>query len=136
MKKKVIIIVLAFSILINLLGVKLVISKFGVSSNTEKVLAGSNHNQNLTFKTYPHWTSKVTQFEVLNKFLPKGKIVFLGDSITEYFSVQEFFSNVKIYNRGISSDTTEGVIIRLDSTVLNLEPSKVFVMIGINDMQD
>jgi len=134
MRKKVLVKFLLLSILINLLGAGFLIYKFGADKNTGKVLAASNHDQHWTFKTYPHWTHKVTQFEVLNNSIPKGGIVFLGDSITEGFSVQEFFPNQNIYNRGISSDTTEGIINRLDTTVLNLEPSKIFIMVGINDI--
>lgn len=62
-------------------------------------------------------------------------IVFLGDSITEKIDWHELFHNshYDILNRGIGSDTISGVINRIN-TIINLKPSKVFLMIGINDI--
>ncbi|MCL1919364.1 MAG: GDSL-type esterase/lipase family protein [Peptococcaceae bacterium] len=63
-----------------------------------------------------------------------GGIVFLGDSLTEFFAIDEFFRDVTTYNRGIYGDTTYGVINRLDESVFNVNPSKVFLLIGANDV--
>ncbi|EMY5504739.1 platelet activating factor [Bacillus wiedmannii] len=60
-------------------------------------------------------------------------VVFLGDSLTNFNEWGEAFPYVKTYNRGISGDTTVGVIKRLNQIVA-LKPSKVFIMIGINDL--
>lgn len=73
-------------------------------------------------------------FDELNKFIKPGGIVFLGDSITEFFRINEFFPGKYVINRGIGSDTTEGVLKRLKNSVYDLSPSKVFVMIGTNDI--
>ncbi|MFE7373437.1 SGNH/GDSL hydrolase family protein [Bacillus cereus] len=61
-------------------------------------------------------------------------VVFLGDSLTDYNEWGEAFSHVKTYNRGISGDTTIDVIDRLNQ-VIALKPSKVFLMVGINDLR-
>ncbi|MCP4425910.1 MAG: sialate O-acetylesterase [Chloroflexi bacterium] len=60
-------------------------------------------------------------------------IVFLGDSLTEWFPLDELFPNVRIKNRGISGDTTAGVLRRLGQ-VTGGRPSKIFLLIGTNDI--
>lgn len=60
-------------------------------------------------------------------------IVFLGDSITEGGEWSNWFPTVSICNRGISADTTTGVLRRLD-TIVDSTPRKLFLMIGINDL--
>ena len=63
----------------------------------------------------------------------RAEVVMLGDSLTELGEWQEMFPKVKIANRGISSDTTSGILERLDE-VLVAQPRKVFLMAGINDL--
>ena len=43
---------------------------------------------------------------------------------------------MKIANRGISGDTTRGVLIRLKDDVLALKPSAVVLLIGTNDLEE
>jgi hypothetical protein len=80
---------------------------------------------------YKDKTKLFQQYAKMNKY--NKPIIFLGDSITEKMDWQELFSSNNIINRGICSDTISGVINRLDS-ILQVKPSKVFLMIGINDM--
>ncbi|HTV42451.1 MAG TPA: GDSL-type esterase/lipase family protein [Candidatus Sulfotelmatobacter sp.] len=64
-----------------------------------------------------------------------GAVVFLGDSITEIWkSLPQDFPDLKIANRGISGDTTRGVLYRLDADVLSLKPRAVVLLIGTNDI--
>lgn len=64
----------------------------------------------------------------------KVDIVFVGDSITYKNPMwNELFENNDIANRGIGSDTTYGLLNRLD-TITSLKPKKIFIMIGINDI--
>jgi lysophospholipase L1-like esterase len=69
----------------------------------------------------------------LNRSASPGGIVFLGDSLTEFYRTEEFFHGAGIYNRGIASDTTDGVLARLQDNVVTLHPVKLFLQIGIND---
>jgi len=80
-----------------------------------------------------HYKEKIIQFENENKTLNKGGFVFVGDSITEQYPLIEFFPNKQIINRGISGDTTKGLLKRLDSSVFALEPLLVLILIGTND---
>jgi len=64
--------------------------------------------------------------------------VFLGDSITQGWGddLGGGFPGVKVANRGISGDTTRGVLIRLPEDVLSLHPSGVVLLIGTNDLEE
>jgi lysophospholipase L1-like esterase len=68
----------------------------------------------------------------------EGALVFLGDSITQGWGDQigGAFPGVKVANRGISGDTTRGVLIRLKDDVLALKPAGVVLLIGTNDLAD
>lgn len=57
----------------------------------------------------------------------------LGDSITQKFEWQGALSGWTVANRGIGSDTTEGMLARLDSVVM-LEPRVISLMAGVNDL--
>lgn len=63
----------------------------------------------------------------------KKDIVFLGNSITAGTDWQKLLNLPNAKNRGISGDITFGVLERLDE-VIKGKPSKVFVLIGINDL--
>jgi lysophospholipase L1-like esterase len=65
-------------------------------------------------------------------------VVFLGDSITQGWGggLGAAFPGLKVANRGISGDTTRGVLIRLGEDVLALDPAAVVVLIGTNDLEE
>src|SRR5687768_5606889 len=65
-------------------------------------------------------------------------IVFLGDSITQGWgeNMGGSFAEAKVANRGISGDTTRGVLIRLKEDVLALNPAGVVLLIGTNDLEE
>jgi len=73
-------------------------------------------------------------FLELSKVAKPGGIVFVGDSITDFFRLNEFFHGIYVINRGIGGDTTDGVLKRLNESVFALLPSKVFLLIGTNDI--
>jgi hypothetical protein len=43
---------------------------------------------------------------------------------------------MKVANRGISGDTTRGVLIRLEEDVLSLKPKAIVLLIGTNDLEE
>ncbi|MNY35223.1 GDSL-like Lipase/Acylhydrolase [compost metagenome] len=63
----------------------------------------------------------------------KKDIVFLGNSITAGTDWAKLLGMPNAKNRGISGDITYGVLERLDQVIAG-KPSKVFVLIGINDV--
>lgn len=81
---------------------------------------------------------KVQDFKTLNRYTKKGAILFTGSSLMEQFPVCEIAASAgikeTIYNRGIGGTTTEDFLREIDTVLLDLEPSKVFLNIGTNDM--
>lgn len=92
--------------------------------------------------------SKTNIFRKLNNG-EKARIVFLGDSTTKKNkytngkpnhvdlinkALSEIYgSDVEVINSGVSGDTIEDMISRLDSAVLNYSPDLVIINTGIND---
>lgn len=75
------------------------------------------------------WASQVQQ--------DQGALVFLGDSITQGWGARLTKAfDTKVANRGISGDTTRGVLIRLEEDVLQLKPIGVVLLIGTNDLEE
>ncbi|MCG2814637.1 MAG: GDSL-type esterase/lipase family protein [Candidatus Aminicenantes bacterium] len=81
----------------------------------------------------PYYIQKKTLFDILPD--EQGEIIFLGDSITDGGEWAEMFNDLRIKNRGISGDTTDGILARVDE-VTAAKPAGVFLMIGINDLAD
>lgn len=72
--------------------------------------------------------------------LDRGAIVFFGDSITQGWG-DDFGGafdelGLKVANRGISGDTTRGMLYRLDEDVLSLDPAAVVMLMGTNDLEE
>ncbi len=64
----------------------------------------------------------------------QGAVVFLGDSITAKWPLAQAFPEYKIANRGISGDTTRGMLCRFEVNVLALHPQALVFLGGINDL--
>ena len=62
-----------------------------------------------------------------------GRIIFLGNSITQIGDWKKLLNDSTVINRGIAGDVTFGVLKRLDD-VTRRQPSKLFLLIGINDI--
>lgn len=82
------------------------------------------------------WTERRTQWASQVE-RDQNALVFLGDSITQgWGDVGSAFPGIKIANRGISGDTTRGVLIRLQQDVIALNPKGVVLLIGTNDLEE
>jgi len=83
-----------------------------------------------------YYDKKCASFAVQNTNLSRGQIVFIGDSITDLFPLDGYFQDLPLatYNRGISGDMTAGVLARLQVSLYDLAPSKIVLLIGINDI--
>lgn len=68
----------------------------------------------------------------------RGAVVLLGDSITQGWNdrLAAAFPGMKVANRGISGDTSRGVLIRLQDDVIALHPRAVVLLIGTNDIEE
>ena len=95
------------------------------------LIAGTMMLKAWTIQNDPYYKHKKSQFEVLS-MNEKYTTMMLGDSITDEGRWDELLNVSTVQNRGISGDTTSGVLERLDSISPNIE--KVFIMIGVNDI--
>ena len=84
---------------------------------------------------------KIENYTHLNKnYCLKNQIVLIGDSITDFYNYYELFddfsqkSGLKVYNRGISGDTTNRLLERLYDNALIIQPKKLVCLIGTNDL--
>lgn len=68
----------------------------------------------------------------------RGAVVFFGDSITQGWGdgFKGAFGGLKVANRGISGDTTRGMLLRLEDDVLALQPKAVVMLMGTNDLEE
>ena len=81
---------------------------------------------------------KLERYRVLNQDVKKGKILFVGSSLMEQFPINELLMTAGIdkvvYNRGIGGFTTTDMLEHMEEMVFALEPSKIFINIGTNDI--
>ncbi len=71
------------------------------------------------------------------KLLPAGsspRVVFLGDSITDSWRLNEYFTGRDFVNRGIGGQTTSQMLARFRQDVLALNPKAVVILGGTNDI--
>ena len=64
----------------------------------------------------------------------KPRVVFLGDSITDFWHLNEYFPDRDFVNRGISGQITGQMLGRMESDVIRLQPVAVLVLGGTNDI--
>ena len=85
----------------------------------------------------PRSNNQINYFLNRNKYLDilpndSSSIVFGGDSHIQNFELAEMFKSTVFKNRGISYDTSLGLLHRIDE-LTNGNPSKIFIEIGTND---
>lgn len=86
-------------------------------------------------------TFMITKAMYENKETPKNDenanetIIFLGDSLTHKYKLDEFFEEYPIINSGINGNTTKDIIENLENRVFVYKPTKIILLIGINDMK-
>ncbi len=66
----------------------------------------------------------------------ENRVVFMGDSITEGWKLQESFPGKLYINRGISGQTTSQMLLRFRQDVIDLEPKVVVILAGTNDFAE
>jgi len=64
----------------------------------------------------------------------KPRVVFLGDSITDRWHLNEYFPDRDFLNRGISGQITGQMLGRMGSDVIRLQPAALVVLGGTNDI--
>ena len=62
------------------------------------------------------------------------RVVFMGDSITDFWRLDESFAGQPYVNRGISGQTTPQMLVRMYADVIDLKPAAMIVLAGTNDI--
>lgn len=68
------------------------------------------------------------------KYVNDENIIFFGDSLVAKYDLNKYFRRHNVVNKGISGNRTEDLIDRIDKDIFEYNPSKVFILIGINDL--
>ena len=81
----------------------------------------------------------LAHFRAANRRLgppPPGtdRVVFMGDSITEGWHLEQSFPGKPYVNRGISGQTSSQMLLRFRQDVIELHPKVVVILAGTNDL--
>ena len=87
------------------------------------------------FGTFDHDKEKIV-YKVKKVEVVPENILFLGDSITDFYDLKKFFPNRKTVNSGISGNTTQDILDDLENRAYRYNPSHIFLLIGINDLYE
>jgi lysophospholipase L1-like esterase len=64
----------------------------------------------------------------------ENRVVFIGDSITDYWKLADYFPGKPYLNRGIDGQTTPQMLVRFRQDVIDLHPRVLVVLAGTNDV--
>ncbi len=79
--------------------------------------------------------TKRDNFNLLNETAMHGQTVLIGDSIIELFPEEIYYGSPTVaYNRGISGDTSDKMLERLEENALSIRPSEILILVGTNDL--
>ncbi|OKH21463.1 G-D-S-L family lipolytic protein [Hydrococcus rivularis NIES-593] len=138
--KTLLLISIGLNILFIALGITFTIRRGGMSYIVRRLPfleTSSQKNSNRAKEVPRQNTYRSTYYQMrysIFKTLPdtEGEMILLGDSLTDQGEWQELFKNANIKNRGINGETTDGIIERINE-ILETNPQKIFLMIGVND---
>jgi lysophospholipase L1-like esterase len=96
---------------------------------------GSVFAQVKTYDTLPNMPEHyVARYQLFQKEpVATGRIIMVGNSITEGANWKALLKDTTVINRGISGDVTFGVLNRLKE-ITDRKPGKLFLLIGVNDL--
>lgn len=93
------------------------------TSDTNKI---DKSSMNIYNKSYSYDVSDIKKYE---------NIIFLGDSITDWYPIEEIYGDLPIINSGVAGYETTDILLNLDKMVYRYNPTKVFILIGTNDLK-
>ena len=82
---------------------------------------------------------ELARYRAANKALKpptadEERVVFFGDSITDFWKLDSFFPGKKYVNRGIAGQTTSQMLVRFRQDVIDLQPHVLVILAGTNDI--
>ncbi|MCR8558774.1 SGNH/GDSL hydrolase family protein [Mucilaginibacter sp. BJC16-A38] len=108
----------------------------------KKAEAWANFQKMIEERIHKDW-AWIKRYEDDNEKLPppsigEKRVVFMGNSITEGWINTDpgFFTGRPYINRGIGGQTTPQMLVRFREDVINLKPTVVVILAGINDIAE
>ena len=118
---------------------KFIVSTFFLLCNSMISISFSQDKSDAGWISWTNFKKYVNQNkEVKEKHKDEFRVVFLGDSIFEGWSVASpgFFNGKSYFNRGISGQVTAQMLLRFQEDVANLKPNVLVLKAGINDIAE
>lgn len=83
-----------------------------------------------------YYNEKVEEFREDNKKYADKEVdvAFIGDSLTEYYDVENYYPDFIVVNRGIGGDKTFGLEDRLQVSAYDITPKVIVMLIGTNNL--
>lgn len=78
--------------------------------------------------SFNHKETKIVKEKLDNNY------VFVGDSITWMYKLSDYYKKMPVINSGGDGNTTDDVVKNIKSRIYDYNPSKVFILIGTNDI--
>ena len=115
-------ITLAIILLIALISILLIHQK-----NSKKDNSVQNDKKSIINKTTKKQKPNENDYKSQN-------IVFLGDSITEYYYLPKYYGDLPVVNSGIGGNKAYDILGDMENRVYKYNPTKVFLLVGTNDL--
>jgi lysophospholipase L1-like esterase len=96
--------------------------------NTAKLLADQLQDWNQLGRYY------AANRELKKQPADPKRVVFMGDSITDGWHLDEYFPGKPYVNRGISGQVASQMLVRMYPDVIELKPAAMVVLAGTNDI--
>ena len=91
------------------------------------------------FLIFHYTTFNYHKVKVVTKIKEVEKVpdnyLFLGDSITDFYDLDKYYPDMPTVNSGVGGNTTEDILKSMKERAYQYNPSKVFLLIGTNDIQ-
>lgn len=82
-----------------------------------------------------------TSSKVLNTYSKDNQVnsfnqdvIFIGDSMIEFFNLKGYLPTLNALNRGVAGATTKFILDNLDVILGNINPKSIYISIGSNDL--
>ena len=69
-----------------------------------------------------------------DRYIIPENVLFLGDSITDFYDLEKYYPDNNVVNSGISGDVSDDILNDMYNRVYRYNPSKIFLLIGTNQI--
>lgn len=88
--------------------------------------------QQMIEKTSSKVLNTYSKDNVVNLF--NQDVIFIGDSMIEFFNLKRYLPTLNALNRGVAGATTKLILDNLDIILGKINPKSIFISIGSNDL--